>query len=172
MLKIWALFWRWYERTYTLNISIALFLFLLQIVHLIWLFSDVVWGRLFGVPLFDLQGWYQILIIFVDYTEIPALISVSLIYINELRGQWSFKSILYLAFLNIQWVHLFWITDEFVADALIGQILVALPAWLAWVAILIDFLEVPVMIDVLRTFIHSTLEGRAVEFLKTEFREE
>lgn len=169
---MWQKFWAWYERAYTLNISIALGLFLIQICHLIWLFGEVVWAKAFGVPLFAFNGFWQWIIILVDYTEIPALISVSLIYINELRGKWTTKNILYLGFLNIQWVHLFWITDEFVVASLTGSVPVMLPLWLAWVAIAIDYLEVPVMLDVLKKFVHSVRNRRVGEFLKKELREE
>ena len=171
-MNLWRNFWRWYERTYTLNISIALALFLLQIIHLIWLSGEVVWFRAFGESLFTLSGVHKAVIILVDYTEIPALISVSLLYINELRGTWSVKNILYLGFLNIQWVHLFWITDEFVVAAFTGAAPIALPMWLAWVAIMIDYLELPVMFDVLRKFVRSVREGRTGQFLKHELREE
>lgn len=168
---MWRAFWNWYERTYALNLGIALGLFLVQIMHLIWLFGAVIWVKLFGVPLFELHGLAQWAIILVDYTEIPALISVSLVYINSLRGGWNFMSALYLLFLNIQWLHLFWITDEFVIDALLGSSPVALPLWLAWVAIAIDYLEVPVMFDTLRRFLRALRERRAAQFLREEFRE-
>lgn len=168
---MWSAFWRWYEQTYVLNVTIALGLFLLQIVHLIWLFGAVVWARLFGVPLFELTGIWETLIILVDYTEIPALLSVSLIYINELRKAWNWTSVMYLVFLNTQWLHLFWITDEFVVLTFNGAGTV-LPLWLAWVAIGIDYLEVPVMVDTVRKFARALREGRAGEFLKTELREE
>jgi len=48
---MWQKFWDWYNRTYTLNISIALVLFALQLVHLVWLFGEVIWGKFFGAPL-------------------------------------------------------------------------------------------------------------------------
>src|SRR3989344_8271554 len=167
---MWKAFLSWYERTYTLNVSIALGLFLLQIIHLIWLSGEVVWFRAFGESLFTLSGVHKAVIILVDYTEIPALISVSLLYINELRGAWSVKNILYLGFLNIQWVHLFWITDEFVVASFTGSVPVLLPLSLAWVAIGIDYLEVPVMIDVLKKFVHSVRDRRVGDFLKHELR--
>jgi hypothetical protein len=171
MRKIWRGFWDWYERTYTLNVSIALGLFLLQIVHLIWLLGEVVWGRAFGVPLFEFTGVWQALIVLVDYTEIPALLSVSLIYINELRKGWNFKSALYFVFLNTQWLHIFWITDEFVETSFNG-VGTVLPFWLAWVAIGIDYLEVPVMIDTFKKFFRAMREKRVGDFLKHELREE
>ncbi len=171
-MNLWQRFWGWYERTYTLNISIALGLFLLQIIHLIWLSGEVVWGRIHEHSLFEFTGIWQTLIILVDYTEIPALISVSLVYINELRKGFSWLSLMYLVFLNSQWLHILWITDEFVVAAFAGAAAVAIPMWLAWVAILIDYLELPVMFDTLKKFFAALREGRTKEFLKHELREE
>lgn len=167
-------FWRWYERTYVLNVSVALGLFLLQLVHLIWLFGEVVWAKAFGVPLYTLTGIWQTIIILVDYTEIPALISVSLVYVHELRNRWNAKAAMYFLFLNLQWLHLFWISDEFVLDTLSGSGAHAtiLPLWLAWVAILIDYLELPVMYDLIRRFIKAAGQGKAGEFLRYELREQ
>lgn len=168
---MWKSFWEWYERTYTLNVSIALGLFLIQIVHLVWLFGSVVWARVFGTPLFEFAGLWQAVIVLVDYTEIPALLSVSLIYIDELRKGWDGKSALYLVFLNTQLLHIFWITDEFVVTAFNSGGTV-LPVWLAWVAIGIDYLEVPVMFDTFKKFFQAWRERRVGYFLKYELREE
>jgi hypothetical protein len=148
-------FWGWYERNYKLNISIALALFALQVVHLVWLTLDVVWLRLFGSQLIELSAWFQWVVVMVDYTEIPALVSVSLVYIHELRTTFSWKKVLYLFFLNIQVLHMFWITDEFVVTTFTSATPL-MPAWLAWIAILIDYLEVPVMIDTLKRFLRTT----------------
>lgn len=150
-------FWAWYERTYALNITIAFGLFVLQLIHLVWLTGDVVWPRLFGEEIFRLHGGPEMLVALVDYTEIPALISVSLIYINELRKRWSASHVLYLIFLNSQWLHLFWITDEFVVDAFSTNPSTILPVWLAWIAILIDYLEIPVMVDTAAKFFRTVL---------------
>lgn len=162
---MWERFWAWYERTYALNVGVALGLFLLQILHLVWLTGDVVWARLFDVSLFPLSSGHEMLIAIVDYTEIPALISVSLIYINELRKKWSGREALYLAFLNTQWIHLFWITDEFVVTTFnsAGSVL---PVWLAWVAIGIDYLEVPVMVDTARRFLRALTKSSATSLPK------
>ena len=151
-------FWEWYERNYTVNIGFAAGLFLLQLFHLVWLFSEVIWTRLTGAPLFSLHGAPKAIIILVDYTEIPALIAVSLVYIDDLRKKFSYKALLYLFFLNSQWLHLFWITDEFVVDAFIKGAAITLPVWLAWIAILIDYLEVPVIIDTIKRFFTSLKE--------------
>ena len=143
-------FWRWYERHHTLNVAIAAALFALQLVHLVWLTGEPLAERVFGEPLFHLEAPLRWLIILVDYTEIPALISVSLIYINDLRKQGaSLKPILYLLFLNSQLLHIFWITDEFVVSSGAGATS-SLPVWLAYVAILIDYLELPVIYDTIR----------------------
>lgn len=146
-------FWRWYERHHALNIAIAAVLFTLQLVHLSWLTGEPLADRVFGDSLFHAGGPLRWLIILVDYTEIPALISVSLVYINDLRKQGpSLKPILYLVFLNSQFLHIFWITDEFVVSAGNGETS-TLPAWLAYVAILIDYLELPVIYDTVKRMI-------------------
>ncbi|MBI3442603.1 MAG: hypothetical protein HY007_02455 [Candidatus Sungbacteria bacterium] len=143
-------FWAWYDRHYIINVGITTGLFLLQTIHLIWLFGDAIVPRLFGVSLFGASGVLKWGLIVVDYTEIPALLSVSLVYWRELKRGFSWRSIWYLAALQIQWVHLFWITDEFVIGARAFQ-----SVTFAWIAILIDYLEVPVMITTVRTFIRA-----------------
>ena len=71
--------------------------------------------------------------------------SVSLVYLHALHATGlALRPVLYLAFLNSQWLHIFWITDEFVVGTSGAG---SLPAWLAYVAILIDYLELPVMVD-------------------------
>ena len=148
---MWNRFWRWYERHYVLNIAIASGLFVLQLVHLYWLAANPIATRLTGGSFFDPSGAVQYAIFFVDYTEIPALMAVSLVYVNELRGGFSWRPLLFLAFLNSQWLHIFWITDQYVSNELAGRAAVSsLPAWLAWVAILIDYLELPVIYDTFR----------------------
>jgi hypothetical protein len=150
-------FWDWYERHYTLAVGIAAGLFALQLVHLYWLGANVIASRLFGESFFDPSGIWKFFILLVDYTEVPAIIATSLVYIAEFRREKTWKPLVYLALLNSQWLHLFWITDEFV----VGQFAdpVAIPVWLAWVAILIDYLELPVIADTLRKFFASLNRG-------------
>lgn len=148
-------FWNWYEKNLHLNIGIAAVLFTWQLIHLFWLSSDVVIKKLTGVALLNLSGFWEYLIIIIDYAEIPAIITVSLIYINRLRKGSDPKSLLYLVLLNSQWLHLFWITDEFVIDLFQGTSTAVFPVWLAWVAIFIDYLELPVIYDTLKKFTHS-----------------
>lgn len=139
-------FFDWYNRNYQLHLRIATVLFSLQVVHLVWLSSNVVLFKLFGIQWFPPQlDW---LVGAVDYTEIPALISVSLIYLNDIfLGKATKKTWLYLVLLNSQWIHLFWITDEVVLENFTGAAIVPIPVWLTWIAISIDYLELPVMWD-------------------------
>jgi hypothetical protein len=152
-MKIFDSFWKWYNKHLLLNTAIAAFLFALQLVHLYWLTTHVVFLKAFGVSYFNPTEFYQTIIILVDYTEIPALITTSLVYINEIRKKKgsNFKNYLFLAFLNIQLVHIFWITDEFVIETLSGVADgTVLPDWAAWIAILIDYLELPVIFETLK----------------------
>jgi len=147
-------FFAWYERHYRLNIAIAAGLFGLQALHLVWLTGQPLADRATGDPLFLLEGPLRWAIVLVDYAEIPALVSVSLVYVNELRKHPSLKSAAFLVLLNSQYLHIFWITDEFVVSASAGQE-TPLPVWLVWVAILIDYLELPVMFDTVKKLVVS-----------------
>ena len=148
-------FWGWYERHYKFHLRLSVLLFSWQIIHLIWLAIYIVVPRLFGTMPPELPKALNFLLVVVDYTEIPALISTSLLYINDLRKKFSGKAFWFLIFLNTQWLHLFWVTDEVVAQMLVEKTLVAMPIWLAWVAILIDYLEVPVMYDTIKRWLKS-----------------
>lgn len=164
MKKIWNSFWEWYDNHPTLTLGVTLGLFGLQIVHLIWLLTSVIWTKAFGHALFAPHETFEKILILVDYTEIPALIAASLVYIDDLRKKISSKAIIYLIFLNTQWLHLFWITDEFVVSQFTQNVLI--PSWLAWIAILIDYLELPVIFDTLKKFISSLHKGEVREAFK------
>jgi len=152
-------FWRWYERHYTVNVAVAACLFGLQLVHLVWLTGQPLAEHVLGDAIFTADGPLRWLIVLIDYTEIPALLSVSLVYVNDLRQGASIRPVLYLLFLNSQWLHIFWITDEFVVSSAEGDSS-ALPAWLAYVAILIDYLELPVIYDtVMRAAVNLRKNG-------------
>ena len=154
-MNIFSKFWSWYNSHKTFNTGLAAGLFLLQLVHLYWLPTHVVFWKLVGVSLFDVTGVWQFLMIIVDYTEIPAIILTSIVYINEFREDRKMKSLLYLLFLNSQWLHIFWITDEFVMTQFTGAALVVMPVWLSWLAIGIDYLELPVIYDTIKKFLVS-----------------
>ena len=162
--RLWTVFWAWYERHYVLNVGIASVLFLLQLVHLYWLAAEPISLRLVDESFFSPSGLLQYLIFFIDYTEIPALVAVSLLYVNELRQGFSWGPVLFLLLLNSQWLHIFWITDEYVANELAGDATsTSLPAWLAWIAILIDYLELPVIYDTLKRLTIAIRERRLGE---------
>lgn len=172
MKSAWTQFWAWYERHYTVNVTIAALLFLLQLIHLYWLGADVIAERLTGDSYWDPSATLQWAIFFVDYTEIPVLVSVSLVYVNDLRKGHRFKPILMLLLLNSQWLHIFWITDEFVVNSFAGQATAtSLPAALAWFAILIDYAELPVIYDTLKRMVVALRERRIGDALST-LREE
>lgn len=160
-------FWGWYEQHHLLNVGIAAGLFIFQLIHLYWLTAHVVWMKVFDLSHFELNGVGRWLIIIVDYTEIPALVTTSLVYINELRKVFSWKSVCFLFFLNTQWLHILWITDEFIVSAFGGD-LASLPVWLAWVAIGIDYLELPVIFDTLRKFSIALQERKVRQFMREE----
>lgn len=166
-------FWAWYERHYVFALTLTAGLFALQLVHLYWLTADVVASRLFGQSYFQLTPFWQSVIILVDYTEIPGLISTSVLYVYELRKRFSWKSVLFLIALNSQWLHLFWITDEFVVDQFSGNAsATVLPAWLAWIAILIDYLELPVIADTMVKVKRAFSSQDKVHALKEAFEED
>lgn len=167
--------WSWYERHYLLNLSIATGLFLLQAFHLYWLFTDVILRRLTGQSYFIFPHELWPIYVFIDYTEIPAIIATSAVYLHSLGKRNTLQTWLALFALNVQWLHLFWITDEIVVERLAGTVPVGLPAWLAWVAILIDYLEVPVMVDTVRRLIRELRElpmGEEVQLWKNHWQEE
>jgi hypothetical protein len=117
--------------------------------------TNVVGLRLFGHEFWDVGKAGNFLISVVDYTEIPAIILTSTFYIHELQEKFAWKPILFLLLINSQWLHLFWITDEVVVAQFTGTALVLLPAWLSWTAILIDYLELPVIYDTIKKAVLS-----------------
>ncbi len=168
---MWERFWAWYDRNYTLNVSIAAGLFLLQLVHLVWLGGEVATLRALGTALFDLTGMWETLIIVVDYTELPAIFTMTLVYIDAWRRGSKWNAVLMLALLHSQWMHIFWITDEFIVTTLSEPGSTILPNWLAWIAILIDYLEVPVVFDTLIKLGRSLREKRGLEGIKQALNE-
>lgn len=151
---MWQKFIGWYEKHRRVHVAISAGLFATQIVHLVWLTGNAVFPRLFDIEFFSVEGFGQILIAVADYLEIPAIISTSLLYILDLRKGFGWKAVLMIFFINSQWLHLFWITDEVVIATLDGAAQ-TWPVWLAWLAILIDYLELPVIYDTMRQFLRD-----------------
>jgi hypothetical protein len=148
-------FWTRYEN---LNLRITLILISLQILHLYWLTADVVLQRISGQSYLGLPKELLPLFIVVDYIEIPALVSGITFYLFSIfKGEPNpRKDVIFLILLAIQAVHIFWITDEIVYESLLGNDLITIPLYLTWIAILIDYLEIPVMIDLF----HKTFKIR------------
>ncbi|MEK7585984.1 MAG: hypothetical protein AAB477_01980 [Patescibacteria group bacterium] len=117
--------------------------------------TDIVMFRLFGHMFFPISHFWQLMIALADYTEIPAIITASILYIHNLRSGFNWRSVLFLFLINSQWLHLFWITDEIIYAQFTGTALVVLPVWLSWIAISIDYLELPVMYDTIVKSIKS-----------------
>lgn len=109
--------------------------------------THVVALRAFGQSFFNPSQNLELALIFVDYIEIPALLGASLLYVRDIiKNGLTFKSLLFLFLINSQYLHIFWITDELILGG-------ALPIWFSWIAISIDYLELPVIIDTnIKTF--------------------
>lgn len=148
-------FWRRYE---TLNLRIAFVLISLQLVHLYWLTADVVVKRITGEGGLSVGGPLLAFFIVIDYIEIPALVAGLTYYaLNIYKREKAAKNSLLLVMLAVQVFHIFWITDEVVYDAFFGpSSAVEIPYYAAWVAILIDYLELPVIADL---FYRTIIKG-------------
>lgn len=151
-LRIWVhSFVQWYDKHERTATIITAILFSTQLLHLYWLATNVIAERLFGTVFFDPNEFWQNLIIIFDYFEIPALMSATILYGRRLHKKREWKSVRNLIFVNIQYLHIFWITDEFVESVVTNAPQATiLPAWLAITAIIIDYLELPVIIETIR----------------------
>jgi hypothetical protein len=152
-------FWYKYEN---LNLKITFILISLQLLHLYWLTTDVVLQRIYGESFLIFPKALLPVFVVIDYIEIPALISgmtfYSLSIYKHQKNSW--KNSLFLAMLAVQVVHIFWITDEIVYDAFFETRLVEFPLYIAWIAILIDYLELPVMADLFYKIIKGEKKWR------------
>ncbi|HKU49537.1 MAG TPA: hypothetical protein VJP79_06280 [Nitrososphaera sp.] len=142
-------FWHKYEN---LNLKIAFVLISLQLIHLYWLTSDVVIKRITQDqgPGLSQSGLLFLFFVVIDYIEIPGLASGLTYYglsIYKDRKRRP-KNALFFVLLAVQVFHIFWITDEVVYETFFGQsTAVQLPFLAAWAAILVDYLELPVIAD-------------------------
>jgi hypothetical protein len=152
-------FWYRYEN---LNLKITFILISLQLLHLYWLTTDVVLQRIYGESFLIFPKAFLPVFVVIDYIEIPALISgmtyYSLSIYKHQKDSW--KNSLFLTMLAVQVVHIFWITDEIVYDTFFKTRLVEFPLYIAWIAILIDYLELPVMADLFYKIIKGEKKWR------------
>ncbi len=152
-------FWHRYEN---LSLKIAFVLISLQLIHLYWLTADVVIQRITGESVLAVQRGSPLFVFFIiiDYVEIPALVAgltyYALSIYNHEKG--ATKNVLLLSMLAVQVFHIFWITDEVIYDGFFGSSsgAVEVPYYAAWVAILVDYLELPVIVDL---FYRTIIQG-------------
>ena len=145
-----------YLRYQNLNLKISFLLISLQLLHLYWLTTDVVLYRITGTDYFVQASGFVLLFIIIDYIEIPALVSGIIYYFFNLiynKKEKRIKNTIFLILLAIQSIHIFWITDDIVYSTFVGADLIEIPEYLVWIAILIDYLELPVIYDLLKRII-------------------
>jgi hypothetical protein len=122
-------------------------LFFTQIVHLIWMTTYVIPIQLGSSPIWSPP---EAPLALADYLELPAIVATSILYIRTKNWKMLFL-------VNVQLFHIFWITDEFVLDR--GTLVPVL----AWIAIFIDYLELPVIVDTIRRAARGFLKQPAPE---------
>lgn len=120
-------------------------LFLTQLIHLTWMTTYVVPVHLGYHPIWSPPPAPVAL---ADYLELPAIVTTSILYIRT--RQWRM-----LFLVDVQLFHIYWITDEIILSQS------TLNPFLAWAAILVDYLELPVVVDTIRRALRG-LESREV----------
>jgi hypothetical protein len=120
-------------------------LFITQVVHLIWMTTYVIPIQLGSTPLWSPP---EAPLALADYLELPAIVATSILYIRTKNWKMLFL-------VNVQLFHIFWITDEFVLNR--GT----LNPVLAWIAIFIDYLELPVIVDTVRRAVRGLVNRPA-----------
>ena len=144
-------FINFYHRYENLSLKITFILISLQLIHLYWLTSDVVLQKIFGESFFIVPRAFLPLFVVIDYIEIPALVSGIIFYGYNIHSdkEDAKRSYLFLGMLAVQVFHIFWITDDVVYNSFFKSSFLEIPPVLAWIAILIDYLEIPVIADLL-----------------------
>ena len=109
-------------------------LFLTQLIHLTWMTTYVVPVHMGFHPIWNPPSAPLAL---ADYLELPAILTTSILYIRT--RQWKL-----LFLVDGQLFHIYWITDEIILSRS------TLNPVLAWAAIMVDYLELPVIFDTIR----------------------
>jgi hypothetical protein len=153
-------FINFYLRYQNISLKISFILISLQLLHLYWLTTDVVIYRLTGIDYFVGLSDFILLFIIIDYIEIPPLVSGIIYYFfaiifDKKEKEKRIKNTILLILLSIQSIHIFWITDEVVYSTFVGSDLIYIPEYFAWIAILIDYLELPVIYDLLKRIVRK-----------------
>ena len=138
-----------YHRYENLNLKITFILISLQLLHLYWLTTDIVLQKIFGKSLFLFPKDLLAIFVIIDYIEIPALVSGIIFYAHNIhyREENIKRSYIFLAMLSVQVIHIFWLTDNVVYSSSFKSSFVEIPFILSWAAILIDYLEIPIIVD-------------------------
>jgi hypothetical protein len=145
--SLWRPLAAWYRRHYLATLIVTTALFLLQLFHLYWLFTDVILKRITGHSYFIFPPQGLLIYVLIDYFEIPTHLSAMGLYFYEFRQGIKMKSLFFFFLLQLHWVHLLWITDDVVVNTIADHPLLAWGSLAAWIAILIDYLEVPIIVD-------------------------
>lgn len=72
---------------------------------------------------------------------------------NNNENKKKIKNTIFLILLAIQTIHIFWITDDIVYTTFIGEKIIERPQYPAWIAILIDYFELPVIYGLLKRIV-------------------
>ena len=127
-----------YLRWEGLGLKVTFVLVSLQVLHLFWLTTFVV----FNDPSYTLYI-PPIVFVVIDYIEIPALVSGVVFYSISFAARQKKMDLVYMSLLLVQGVHILWITDAFIYMSFqFNQM-----TWLAWFAVGIDYLELAVVFD-------------------------
>jgi hypothetical protein len=131
----------YFEKLKNFLVKISFILMALQIIHLFWLTCNVT------LPMFNLNDLKfnegSFLFVSIDYLEIPSLIITCTSYLFIIfRESHKPKNILYFSMLVLQFLHIFWITDEFIVNYLYD-----LPFYLLIFVVFIDYSELFILFD-------------------------
>src|SRR5437016_3851998 len=85
----------WYRRHYLAALIVTTALFLLQLFHLYWLFTDVILKRITGNSYFAFPPQGLIIYVMIDYFEIPTHLSAMGLYFYEFRQGIKVKSLVF-----------------------------------------------------------------------------
>ncbi len=138
-----------YHKYENLNLKISFVLISLQLLHLYWLTTDVVLQRIYGSSFFLFPKNFLPVFVVIDYIEIPAIVSGITFYSWNIykRETETRRNYLFLMLLAVQVIHILWITDDVIYNTFFQTKFLELPFYVAWIAILIDYLELPVIAD-------------------------
>jgi hypothetical protein len=84
------------------------------------------------------------------------LVSGITFYFFKILENFEKKLLFLFVSMILQIYHIFWLTDEIVYEAIFQTIPIVIPPFLAWIAIFIDYLELPVILDLSHRLFRKT----------------